>query len=87
MLTPAQKKRYDEMAAEAQAARSGGGSGRVWVIGEDGKPKAVQVRLGLTDGSATEIVTGDLKDGDEVIVGLQSTTAKPAAGAPGPRMF
>ncbi len=87
ILTPEQKKRYDEMAAEAQAARSGGGSGRVWVIGEDGKPKAVQVRLGLTDGSATEIVTGDLKDGDEVIVGLQSTTAKPAAGAPGPRMF
>ncbi len=87
ILTPEQKKRYDEMAAEAQAARSGGGSGRIWVIGEDGKPKAVTVRLGLTDGSATEIVTGDLKDGDEVIVGLQSTTAKPAAGAPGPRMF
>jgi len=87
ILTPEQKKRYDEMAAEAQAARSGGGSGRIWVIGEDGKPKAVQVRLGLTDGSATEIVTGDLKDGDEVIVGLQSTTAKPATGTPGPRMF
>lgn len=89
MLTPEQKKRYDEMAAEAQAARSGGGggSGRIWVVGEDGKPKAVPVRLGLTDGSATEILTADLKEGDEVIVGLQSTAAKPAAGAPGPRMF
>jgi len=87
ILNPEQKKRYDEMAAEAQAARSGGGSGRIWVVGEDGKPKAVQVRLGLTDGSATEVVTGDLKEGDEVIVGLQSAAAKPAAGAPGPRMF
>jgi len=87
ILNPEQKKRYDEMAAEAQAARSGGGSGRIWVVGEDGKPKAVTVRLGLTDGSATEVVTGDLKEGDEVIVGLQSAAAKPAAGAPGPRMF
>ena len=88
ILTAEQKKRYEEMAAEAQAARSGGGSGRIWVVGEDGKPKAVSVRLGLTDGSMTEIASGDLKEGDEVIIGLQSiAAAKPAAGAPGPRMF
>jgi HlyD family secretion protein len=88
ILTPEQKKRYDEMAAEAQAARSGGGSGRIWIAGEDGKPKAVTVRLGLTDGSMTEIVSGDLKEGEEVIVGLQSSAAaKPATGPPGPRMF
>ena len=90
ILTPDQKKRYDEMAAEAQAARSGGsgGSGRIWVTDEDGKPKAISVRLGLTDGSMTEIVSGEIKEGSEVIVGLQSTsTAKPAAGAPGPRLF
>ena len=88
ILSPEQKKRYEEMAAEAQAARSGGGSGRVWIAGEDGKPKAIPVRLGLTDGSMTEIASGDLKEGDEVIVGLQAAAAaKPAAGAPGPRMF
>jgi len=40
----------------------------------DGKPKEVQVRVGATDGNNTE-VTGDLKPGDEVIVGLQ--TAEP----------
>jgi HlyD family secretion protein len=90
ILTPEQKIRYDEMAAEAQAARSGGGggTGRIWISGEDGKAKAITVRLGLTDGSMTEISSGDLKEGDEVIVGLQSAAAaKPAAGAPGPRMF
>ncbi len=87
ILTPEQKKRYDEMAGEAQAARAGGGggSGRIWIIGEDGKAKAVDVRLGLTDGSMTEIVSGDIKDGQEVIVGQQA--APKASGMPGPRLF
>jgi HlyD family secretion protein len=87
ILKPEQKKRYDELASEAQAARSGGGggSGRVWILGEDGKPKGIDVRLGLTDGTMTEIVSGDVKEGQEVIVGQTSATAK--AGAPGPRLF
>ena len=89
LLTPEQKKRYDEMAAQNQAARgSGGGSGRVWVL-EDGTPKAIDVRLGLTDGTTTEIVSGDVREGSEVIVGLQAApgAAKAPASAPGPRMF
>ena len=90
LLTPEQKKRYEEMAAEAQVARAGGagGSGRLWVLGEDGNPKSISVRLGLTDGSMSEIVSGEIKEGSEVIVGIQS--AAPAAksgGMPGPRLF
>jgi HlyD family secretion protein len=43
LLTPEQKKRYEEMAGEARPpAPVGGGSGRVWIVGEDGKPKAVE---------------------------------------------
>jgi HlyD family secretion protein len=77
------------MASESQAARAGGGggSGRIWIVGEDGSPKAVSVRLGLTDGSMTEIVTDEIKEGSEAIVGQQTAnTAKPA-GTPGPRLF
>jgi HlyD family secretion protein len=87
ILTPEQKKRYDELASEAQATRSGlgGGSGKVWIIGEDGKAKGVDVRLGLTDGSMTEIVSGDIKDGQDVIVGQQAVAK--ASGMPGPRLF
>jgi HlyD family secretion protein len=87
LLTPEQKKQYDAMAGEAQAARAGGGggSGRIWIIGEDGKAKAVDVRLGLTDGSMTEVVSGDIKDGQEVIIGQQA--APKASGMPGPRLF
>ena len=88
ILTPEQNKRYNEMASEAQAARAGGGgSGRVWIIGEDGSPKPIEVRLGLTDGSTTEIVSGDIKEGSEVIVGLQTATGAKPGGAPGPRLF
>ena len=89
ILTPEQKQRYSEMASEAQAARAGGGggSGRVWVISEDGSPKSINVRLGLTDGSMTEIVSGDIKEGSEMIVGLQTANGAKPAGAPGPRLF
>jgi HlyD family secretion protein len=44
--------------------------GRVWVSGEEGKPRAVPVRLGLTDGLWTEVLSGDLHEGAQVIVGL-----------------
>jgi HlyD family secretion protein len=89
LLTPEQKKRYEEMAGESQAARAsgGGGSGRIWIVGEDGSPKAVSVRLGLTDGSMTEIVSDEVKEGSEVIVGQQTANAAKPAGMPGPRLF
>jgi HlyD family secretion protein len=35
----------------------------------DGEPRPRDVRLGLTDGSATELVAGELTEGMEVIVG------------------
>jgi len=38
--------------------------------------------LGLTDGSMTEIVQGDLKEGQEVIVAAASGGAGRPAGAP-----
>jgi HlyD family secretion protein len=88
LLTPEQKKRYEELASESQAARTGGGgSGRVWIMGEDGGPKAVSVRLGLTDGSLTEIVSDEIKEGGEVIVGQQTASSTKPAGMPGPRLF
>jgi len=86
ILKPEQKKRYEEMSASFQSSRSAGvaASGRVWIADENGKPKAVAVRLGLSDGTMTEIVSGDLKEGAEVIVGA-AASPKNAATPPGPR--
>lgn len=43
--------------------------GIVWVLGPDNKPQPRVVKLGITDGTATEVIEGDLKEGDTIIVG------------------
>ncbi|MDP2132968.1 MAG: efflux RND transporter periplasmic adaptor subunit, partial [Sulfuritalea sp.] len=47
ILSPEQKQRYDEISNQTAAARAGGGAGRIWIVGEDGKARAIEVRLGL----------------------------------------
>jgi HlyD family secretion protein len=41
----------------------------VWVLGPDKKPQPRRVKLGITDGTATEVIEGDLKEGEMIIVG------------------
>ncbi len=43
----------------------------VWVMGQNGKPERRRITTGLSDGSATEVVEGDLKEGEMVITGQQ----------------
>lgn len=81
ILTPEQQATYDEMAG-ASAERRAGTPGRVWIVGPDGKPAAVSIVLGITDGSSTEVQRGELKEGQEVIVGATGA-ARPAAGGTG----
>ncbi|HJZ93412.1 MAG TPA: HlyD family efflux transporter periplasmic adaptor subunit [Gemmataceae bacterium] len=58
------------------------GQGVVWVE-ENGKAKAVPVKLGLTDGNATEVLGGELEPGTAVIVGeVRSGVAPSEAGNP-----
>jgi len=47
----------------------------VWVMGQNGKPERRRITVGLSDGSATEVVDGDLKEGDMVITGQQISGA------------
>ena len=70
ILTDAQKERYDQMAGAAGGEGRAGIRGRVWVIGPDGKPAAVALTLGLSDGAATEVLRGEVNEGQDVIVGL-----------------
>ncbi|HEY0544769.1 MAG TPA: efflux RND transporter periplasmic adaptor subunit [Pyrinomonadaceae bacterium] len=42
---------------------------RVWVLGADGQPQARRIKIGLSDGASTEVVEGDLKEGDVVVTG------------------
>ena len=81
ILREDQRKRYAEIVAET--AGRAPARGRVWIVGADGKPQAVQVRLGLTDGAATELLGGDLKEGQEVLVSVALAPGKAAAPAGG----
>jgi HlyD family secretion protein len=72
-LDPKQRDRYWELVkerAKRQTAR-----GRVWIQGKDGKPQAVTLVTGISDGAMTEVVSGELKPGEKVIIG-QSAQAK-----------
>ncbi|MGB4781243.1 efflux RND transporter periplasmic adaptor subunit [Candidatus Methylomirabilis sp.] len=59
----------------------------IWVLDEDRKPRPVTVKLGITDGSVSEVIEGDLKEGQGVITGIGSTVAPQAQpfGQRGPR--
>jgi HlyD family secretion protein len=60
---------------------------RVWVLRDD-QPTRVRVETGIDDDSYTEIVRGDLKAGDQVIVSEQgnSSAAPRRSGVPRPRL-
>ncbi|HXX94329.1 MAG TPA: efflux RND transporter periplasmic adaptor subunit [Planctomycetota bacterium] len=51
---------------------------RIWVVGPQG-PLAVMVTPGATDGTSTEVLAGDLKEGQEVITGIVQDGADSAA--------
>lgn len=61
---------------------------RIWVL-ENGKPKAIVVKAGVTDGQFTEITGEALNEGLQVLIGVENTkqagSASPAplGGAPG----
>ncbi len=59
----------------------------VWVLGQDGKPQSRRIKIGLSDGVSTEVVDGDLKEGEMVVTGQTVSGAKPSstpqASAPG----
>lgn len=74
-----------------QAPRDIGVPGRVFVVGDNGRPAQVDVRLGISDGGLTEVISGDLPEGREVITGLAQRGDAAATGRPqptrAPRMF
>ena len=85
ILTPEQRARYEQMSAARGDAGRTASSGRVWVLDDTGRPTAVDVRTGLTDGMYSEIVGGTLQEGTQVIVGLQADARQRTQAKGGPR--
>ena len=87
ILTPEQRPAWERLLA-ASGTRGPTTAGRVYVL-EDGAPKPLDVRLGLSDGMSTEVVSG-LDENAEVIVGTgdaRTSAPAPSGGLPRMRFF
>lgn len=90
ILKPEQKTRYAEIVTEL-AGRAGGGQatrGGIYLL-ENDKPKAIEIRIGLSDGALSEVSGEGVTEGAEVIIGQQGGTSSSAPAQKGspPRMF
>jgi len=89
VLTAEQKTKYAGLVAQASDRQST--RGRIFLLDANGKPRAFNVRLGVSDGSSTELLAGsaeaELKEGAAVIIGTVLPGGAPAAARPGsPRL-
>ena len=76
---------YRETLSKAIGMRTGN-TRILWVLSENGI-RPVEVKLGMNDGIQTEIVSGDVKEGDELVTGTVAVAAAPGknsgnAGSP-----
>jgi RND family efflux transporter, MFP subunit len=73
------------MLSEKEAGKSVKKGLGIWII-KEGKPERVAIVTGISDGSYTEVISGAVKEGQEVII--ESLTVRKEQPAPhGPRMF
>lgn len=77
VLTPEQRARL--AAARGTARGATGAAGTVWVLEDDGAPRAVSIRTGLSDGSVTEVLGGELAPGARLVVGSERAGGAPRA--------
>ena len=59
----------------------------VWVLAQDGRPQPRRIKIGLTDGAATEVVEGNLREGELVITGQNVSAESSAQSAQTPPGF
>lgn len=65
-----------------------GNRSRIWVLDSNKTLKPVPLRLGLSDGTNSEIVESPLKEGDEVVVGVISEAPRTQQPSPfGPQQM
>jgi HlyD family secretion protein len=69
---PPQSAAPPSVASGAAAASVSGSPAVIWVLGVGARPHPVQVALGRSNESATEILEGSLRAGQRVIVGTAS---------------
>jgi len=72
---------------DQKAAKGSKGPG-VWIL-ENNKPKNVKIKTGISDSNYTEVISGELTEGQQIITDSSNGTKKndPAPGAGAPRFM
>jgi len=52
------------------------GAGKVWVLRNSGSPAAVDVGLGVSDENSTQLLSGPLQEGQQLIVGMATPQSR-----------
>ncbi len=80
-LTEEQKEKMKQMGQPSE--RTQAKPGRVWILTPEGKPAPVEIMVGITDGTFSEVVAGNLQEGAEVVVEeILAKKARPSTPAP-----
>ncbi len=66
--------------ARGKAGARSGTAGTVWYVGADGQPAMARVRTGLSDGQHTVVMSREIKEGTQLIIG--ATVASTAGATP-----
>jgi HlyD family secretion protein len=74
LIVPNAALRWKPKSAPAAQTNQGktGELHRLWMVGEGGSPQPIEVDVGSTDGTSTEVFGDKVKEGVHVIVGIQT---------------
>jgi HlyD family secretion protein len=81
---PADTQQRQRNFAPASAPVLEGQTRIVWVLGQDGKLQSRRIKVGLTDGISTEVVEGNLQEGEMAVTGQTLTSASKAQSSQTP---
>ncbi|WP_431857703.1 efflux RND transporter periplasmic adaptor subunit [Azospirillum sp.] len=80
LLIPNAALRYHPASAAPSSAPPSPQAGEVWVLASAGQPERRPLRLGISDGTAVEVVAGKLAPGDRVVLGEAAPAARTGSG-------
>jgi HlyD family secretion protein len=78
LLSPEQREKYVHFAAQEGISAL---RGKAYLVGEKSQPLPIELILGISDGTFTEVLSGDLNAGQQVIIGVNLSASKTSGRA------
>ncbi len=89
VLTEEQRRKYSLLEQRTATVQIPAPVFKVWILNAESKPSPVEITTGISDGSFTEVISGNLREGQEIIIEAKggNTKASTATAPPGMRLF